>query len=112
MPKTEPKPKVGFDESLGVTTRHYKGSSRPPDIPGEIWAMMTPKNRQLAKDRYAKTGYGFPKQASKDAEKSKPSSSTSSGSRSLNQVNVPEMLTLATRKEKTHITLSPTHCRC
>ena len=105
--KTDTKPQVGFDESIGKKTSHYKGSSRPPDIPGEIWAMMTPKNRQIAKDRYAKTGYGFPKEASKDAEKSKLPSSTSSGSRSLNLVNVPEMPTLAIRKEK----LKLQHCQ-
>ena len=91
------KDKVGFDESLGMKTRHYKGSTRPPDIPGEIWAMMTPKDRQVAKDRYAKTGYGFPNMASKDAEKSKPNGSTSSMNFSRELTNVPEMPTLAIR---------------
>ena len=47
--------KAGYHMSAGRPTRNYKGSTRPPDMWPELWRMMSPKDRQRARDEYHKS---------------------------------------------------------
>ena len=50
---------VGTTEAFGMTTRNYRGSQRPPDIPGVVWATFPKKAREEAIANYKEHGYGL-----------------------------------------------------
>jgi len=69
-------PYVGSSTAMGETTRNYKGSKRPPDIPGVIWRTFSQKERKLTHENYLQTGFGWQPKESAGVVTPKPLGST------------------------------------
>ncbi len=94
----EKPPYVGSTTALGETTRNYKGSKRPPDIPGVLWRTLSKKERDQAHESFLKTGYGWQPAEPKGAIASLPSGSTTNDVVSHLHSLVPAMPVIASCK--------------
>ena len=99
-------PTTGSTTAYGCTTRNYRGSKRPPDIPGAFWQTLSQKQRKEAHENFLKTGFGWsPKDSGTMSPM--PKGSTPSESSSPFQSRVPTMPTLNIMVNEKHRTLIP-----
>ena len=98
--KLDKQPYVGSTTAAGVETRNYKGSSRPPDIPGVIWQTLSLKGRKVAIESYKRTGFGRPKEEQQGTAVPQPSGSTAKALHPPMALSVPAMPTITVMKQQ------------
>jgi len=99
---------VGSTTACDVTTRNYKGSKRPPDIPGVIWQTLSKKAKASAHESFLKTGYGWQPTEPTGVTAPTPSGATVDGIISALHSSVPAMPIIAPcRESKGHRTKVP-----
>jgi len=98
--KQDKRPHVNSTTAAGVETRNYKGSTRPPDIPGVIWQTLSLKGRKVAIENYKRTGYGWPKEEPQGTAVPQPTGSTAKAILSPIASSVPAMPTISVIKQQ------------